>query len=178
MNWRNLKIRVSGSSKKIKETEDMLDKVELTGTESKDRLILQNFIDENKIKTSILYDGNTIISYDKIINEYKRILTKNEFNKMSDYFYNFLSLDCGSIAHYDKNGWLYEYYNLEKLKHFFMCNEFGKDIVRDQPTWKTDVIKIGETILELTNKHSHKQESIQEKKKKEEKQLNMFSMIA
>lgn len=150
MNYKDLKIIICGNKKEMVTVGNLLDKVELTGTESIDRLILQQFVDDNKLKTSILYDGNTIVSYNRIIAEYTNILKKNEFSKMSDYFYQFLHLDCGSIAHYDMRGWLHEYPDIESLKWFFNNNEMGTDIVRNQPSWKTDVIKITKDILKLT----------------------------
>lgn len=170
MNWRSLNIKVYGNKKGVESIKSLLDEIELTGLESKDRLILQRVIDDNKIKEHIIYDGNSIISYYRIISEYKRILKKREFVNMSDYFYEFLHLNCGSIAHYNKSGWLYEYNSLEKLKSFFFYNEFGTNIVNNQPSWKSDVIRIAEAILELS----------EDKKSIENtcNQLNMFSCIA
>ena len=171
MNWKDLKIRVCGTKGKVAKVEKMLEELELTGKESKDRLILQEFIDKNRIKEDIIYDGNTIISYNRIIKEYKNIFKKGKFTKMTDYFYSFLHLNCGSIAHYNKQGWLAEYNSLDKLKRFFNKNEYGKNIVDTQPNWKTDVIKIGKEILKLTKE--------QEKKnivKQNLQQLDMFNL--
>ncbi|WP_279146017.1 MULTISPECIES: hypothetical protein [Clostridium] len=185
MLWRKLKIRVIGTKKKTAEVEKLLDTVELTGNEAKDRLILQEFIDSNKIKETILYDGNGIVSYDRIVNEYKKILKKNTFGNMSDYFYEFLCSNAGSIAHYNKQGWLYEYNSIYKLKNFFLYNENGKNIVDEQPRWKTDVIRIAKAILDLTTQ----KEIVYIDNKKEEKgkiknsnnevkQLSLLDLIA
>jgi len=61
----------------------------------------------------------------------KTILTK--------YFYEFLSLCCGSIAHYNINGWVAEYPTVEDLRAFFQKNEFGHRVLDHVPEWKTDV---------------------------------------
>ena len=82
---------------------------------------------------------------------------------MSDYLYSFLSSDAGSIAHYDKNGWLSEYPTVIELKHFYSENENGCNIVQEQPYWKSDVILIGQEILKLLNssKNETKQDCYQ-----------------
>jgi hypothetical protein len=122
----------------------------LTGDEAADRLTIQKWIDENKFKPTVLYDGNSVVSKDKIIAELKRILKRGTLHPMSDYFYKFLTLDAGSIAHYSKSGWIGTYGDsADRLREFFLRNEFGKDIVGEQPGWKTDCIEIGKEILAL-----------------------------
>jgi hypothetical protein len=65
---------------------------------------------------------------------------------LSDYFYEFITLNCGSDEHYDKAGWIGMYPTLEDLKRFFLHNEYGKRVIEYVPGWKTDVHKILDTI--------------------------------
>jgi len=58
--------------------------------------------------------------------------------KLTDYLYKFLSLSCGSIAHYNKYGWIACYPTVYDLKQFFRRNEFGQRVLRYIPIWKTD----------------------------------------
>ena len=65
---------------------------------------------------------------------------------LSKYFYEFLHLDCGSIAHYNIHGWIAEYPTLEHLKKFFRRNEFGRRVLDYIPYWHTDAKRIVEAI--------------------------------
>lgn len=154
MNWRNLKIRICASKKDVATVENLLDTLDLTGNEYADRTTIQDVIDNNKLKTDILYNGNTIVSKTRILTELKKILKKKpceEWN-MSDYFYQFLHLNCGSIAHYDKRSWIYEYPTVSDLKKFFNKNEWGNNILQCQPSWKSDCRILAKEVLDLVNK--------------------------
>jgi hypothetical protein len=125
----------------------------LIGDETTDRLAIQKWIDKNGFKPAVLYDGNNVVSKDRIITELKKILKRGTLHPMSDYFYQFLTLNAGSIAHYNKSGWIAEYGDsAAQLCKFFLCNEYGQDIVSNQPHWKTDCIEIGKEILSLVQK--------------------------
>jgi len=65
---------------------------------------------------------------------------------LSNYFYNFLHLSCGSIAHYSRSGWIAKYPTLEDLKKFFQKGEMGKPVSEHIQPWKTDVKRIVEDI--------------------------------
>lgn len=152
------KISIYGSSKDIITTKTILDKLELTGNEYHDRLVIQDAMDKYNINVSILYDGNHIYSYNKIIRDFKRALNSkpcsiNEYGSgdwdMSNALYDFITLACGSIAHFNKYGWIGTYPTKNKLKQFCRKNEFGQDIVRHQPSWASDRIKITTKMLEI-----------------------------
>ena len=129
----------------------------LTGDEGKDRLMIQEWIGANNFRPSVMYDGNTVVRKDKIVNEFKRLLKQGTLSRMTDHFYNFLTLDAGSIAHFDKKGWIATYNNdVDWLCDFFLSNEFGRDIVSHQPGWKTDCIEIGKELLTLVKAHKRK----------------------
>ena len=61
---------------------------------------------------------------------------------MTKYLYQFLTLFCGPIAHYNMFGWIEEYPTVEDLKIFFMRNEFGQRVLNYIPNWNTDVYNI------------------------------------
>lgn len=65
---------------------------------------------------------------------------------MSDYLYNFLHLACGSIAHFNKLGWIECYPTVDNLKQFFIKNEYGNRVSHQIPRWHTDAISIVEQI--------------------------------
>lgn len=162
------KIAIFGSRKHIEEAEKALEVIdkEVLKSEPEARLEIQQLIDDNKLKADILYDGNIVWSYNKIIRNIKQIKKKgvlgyagyvqtgsmmrvpenNTKPVLSDYLYEFLHLSCGSIAHYSKPGWIVEYPSAEDLKGFFQHNEFGQRVLEYLPDWKTDAKRIVYTI--------------------------------
>ena len=141
-------VSIYGSKKQIEEAEILLQKFlpDLSNlSESKARLKLQKLIDEHNLKATILFDGNCVWSKKKIIRDIRKV-KKHGMQNLSDYLYKFLSLSCGSIAHYNKFGWIEFYPTLEDLKQFFIRNEFGERVLHYIPVWKTDVSQIVEEI--------------------------------
>ena len=128
-----------------------------TMPEPEARLKIQEVIDRESLKADISFDGNGVTSLVRIIRNLKQIMEAGALYKsykphyeavgnciilpvgkrndiiLSDYFYEFLSLSCGSIAHYDKCGWVACYPTLDDLKAFFKKNEFGATC----PRWHT-----------------------------------------
>ena len=94
-------------------------------------------MDAENIKADILFDGNSVWSKKKILRDIKKI-KKYGMNKLSDYLYKFLSLSCGSIAHYDRYGWIATYPTIQDLRNFFRRNEFGERVLNYLPVWNTD----------------------------------------
>lgn len=159
-------IRIIGSKKDRETAAKHLQEIEglLDMTESHARLAIQKVIDDYRLKASILYTGNTVWSRRRIIDNLRRIkkagvLYDKEKPRLipigsllrmptvgetilSDYFYKFLSLCCGSIAHYNIQGWVAEYPTVEDLKQFFLKNEHGHRVIDDIPYWKTDAKEI------------------------------------
>jgi len=123
--------------------------------ESEARLIIQKLIDEHHLKASILVNGNTVWSKERMLRNLEKIMkhgtlyNAEDQNKppiLSRYFYQFLHLDCGSIAHYDIHGWIHKYPTVEHLKKFFKCNEFGKPVLEWIPPRMSDARAIVEAI--------------------------------
>lgn len=139
--------------------------------EYKARIFLQDIVDNRDLYASILYRGSQIWSRKRIVNNLKRIQARGQlynnknvrwvrlnshaylpevpktFNPiLSEYFYNFLILCCGSEPHYSRAGWIGIYPMLEDLKRFFMQNEHGKPVSDYVPGWKTDAKRVVEDI--------------------------------
>ena len=144
----DIRVNIYGSNKEISQAEQAITASlpELsTMDEPKARLSLQWLIDSQKIKTSILINGNTVYSFSRITRDVRKV-KKNGMTAMTDYLYKFLSLDCGSIAHYSRLGWIDVYPTVEHLRKFFLKNEFGHRVLHSIPAWKTDAIVIVEEI--------------------------------
>jgi hypothetical protein len=138
------RVAIYGSKKNIIEAEIILLKniPHLpTLIEAQARLKIQEVIDNEHIKVDILFDGNSVWSKKKIMRDIKKI-KKHGMQKLTDYLYKFLSLSCGSIAHYNKWGWIACYPTLQDLRNFFRRNEFGERVLSHIPHWKTDAIGI------------------------------------
>ena len=129
--------------------EAILSELPLTGDEEKDRLIIQSAIDEHDIRAGILYNGNRVWGKNRIISEYKKLKKSGQLGSMSDHFYGYLHLACGSDAHYNKDGWIQTYENsVELLDDFFRCNEFGRNIFEHAGRF-SDQRAIAKELLEL-----------------------------
>jgi hypothetical protein len=132
------------------------------------RLKLQDLIDKHSLSAAILVNGNSVWSKKKILANLERIIKQGRLYKkhkpkyypigstlrlptggdpvLSKYFYEFLHLCCGSIAHYDIQGWIATYSTLDDLKAFFKKNEFGRPVRESIPSWHTDAIEIVDAI--------------------------------
>lgn len=157
------KIRIYGSKREREAALAALSTIAdlLILSEPKARLKMQEVIDRKRLKASILINGNGVWSRTRIIRNLRKImkagvLYDGEKPKrtpigsilslpsvgetiLSKYFYKFLSLCCGSIAHYNIRGWVTKYPTVEDLQAFFRKNEFGHRVIDYIPGWKTDV---------------------------------------
>lgn len=109
------------------------------------RLVIQDLIDVFNIRADVLFEGNGVYSFKKITNDIRK-LKKQGMKAMTHELYEFLHLCCGSIAHYNKGGWIEQYPTIAHFQRFFRCNEFGQRVLDYIPAWKTDVIKIVKSI--------------------------------
>jgi hypothetical protein len=132
-------ITLYGSPKDIGSAESALKRVKLSGKEAIDRLIIQSLIDQHNLKASILYQGNTVWSKQKVLKDFKKLLkADNTQESLTDYLYNFLHLECGTIAHFHREGWANEYPDNEAIKRLFVRNEYGQRVLDHQPVWASD----------------------------------------
>lgn len=172
---RKNKITIRGSKKDCEKAEELLKTIEGLEvlSESAARLKIQQLIDDNNLKAWILFNGNGVYSKKRILRNLRRIRkhgvlydrTKLSFipigsmlrmptvgkTILSKYFYEFLTLCCGSIAHYNIQGWVATYPTYEDLKEFFKKNEFGKRVLDDIPGWHTDAVEIVKAIEKMLN---------------------------
>jgi hypothetical protein len=164
-------IRIIGSKKDTEQAEQLLKTIpdlENLG-ESKARLAIQKLIEDDNLKASILFDGNSVWNSKPIITNLRKIMVHGTLYNgekphyvpigsmlrfpvvgeciLSDYFYSFIHLHCGTSAHYNKQGWVTIYPTVEDLKAFFMKNEYGHRVIDDIPDWETDVKRIVQMIV-------------------------------
>jgi hypothetical protein len=140
-----------GNNHNIKEAEIILKNniPELpTLSEPQARIILQDCIDIQNIKADILFDGNSVWSKKRLLKDIQTV-KKHGMTKLSDYLYKFLTLSCGSIAHYNKQGWIDCYPTVNGLKQFFIRNEYGNRVLYQIPKWYSDAIAIVKNIEQV-----------------------------
>ena len=131
------KINLYGSKSIIENEKNIIEQLNLVGNEQMDRLIIQKCIDENKLKSNILYDGNTVYPFEKTIKEYRKMQKTDSLENMSEYMYLFFTNACGDIAHYDIQGFRNYYeYSLRNLENKLLKNNSFI------PSWESDVDKI------------------------------------
>lgn len=138
------RIKLLGSENQIGAAEELIERFYpdmINQTEPNARIELQSLLDTEPLRLSILFEGNSVHGSVAIINAVKKI-KKNGMQAMTNNLYKFLSLVCGSIAHYDKHGWIAEYPTIEHLREFFKRNEFGQRVSDYLPLWRADAKEI------------------------------------
>jgi len=155
----NTKITLYGAKQQIKQAINYFNQTsiqsKLSGDESSDRLALMNEYLPN-IKCNISYSGNTVWDKQRLVRDFKRILN-NSMKNLSDYLYEFFHLCCGSIAHFNKQGWIAIYPTLSSIRHFFVKNEYGEPVITHIPSWQSDAVEIAQAMDQLLNKLDIKQ---------------------
>ena len=185
------RIKYYGSKKDVAKAKVTIGKLYTLDMKEPDaRLLIQDAMHKHNLKADILFNGNGVWNQTRIIRNLNKIIEHGTLyakdrldyrpigsmlrmpvigeTHLSDYFYKFLHLCCGSIAHYNKCGWVAEYPTVHDLKNFFIKNEFGRRVLDDVPDWKTDVKRI---VKEIEEKLGITDEDIEKSKPKP-----MFSM--
>ena len=90
------RLTIYGTRQEIDHAKLWLVGLSLTEVGSTDRLLIQQCIDEHKLKASILYGGNQVQSYNKVMADMKKLL-QNGTKSLTDYLYTFL-LDSPKIS--------------------------------------------------------------------------------
>jgi hypothetical protein len=147
------RITLIGSAPKIAETSLLLNDISSLAQlqEPAARRAIQQCIDTHNIRTIIMFDGNTVWHKKRILADIRRVKTRGMLS-LTDYLYNFLSLSCGSIAHFNRLGWIATYPSIDHLRRFFRRNEYGQRVLDYIPLWKTDarvIVEEIEKILEI-----------------------------
>ena len=86
----------------------------------------------------IMYDGNSVWDVKRLMKQFRTFVKFYNYEHFTKYLYEFFSLQCGSIAHYNKSGWLSIYPDLLSLKEFFKHNEYGSPVENHPPAWHYD----------------------------------------
>lgn len=134
------RIVLIGTEKEVRDTEKIVLSLDLTWNESVDRLVLQDAIDTYTLRANICYEGNDIVPYKKTLKEFRKYNKQKTLDGLSNYFYNFLLLNCGDTAHHDKYGYINHYDNsFTIVKREVIDNATS-------PRWKTDLIRVFKAI--------------------------------
>jgi hypothetical protein len=107
------------------------------------RKIIQEYLDHgDNYKLTVLFEGNSVYAKTPLLRNLKAIVRANDMSKMNDELYHFFSLSCGSIAHYNRGGWIAEYPTVDALRGFFRRNEYGQDVLSYQRGYdRVEVVK-------------------------------------
>ena len=132
------------SSFVLKKAEEFIKDINPEDFEANIRKKLIPFADSLNPGEYISFDGNTIVPVNKILKHTKRLIENYGADKCSDLLYNFLTNDCGTTAHYNKEGWFSHYSTLNDLKELMKG-------VRDYTNWKTDSNEAITGIRKLLN---------------------------
>lgn len=124
MNMNGHIIRLYNSNEEIISKEKaILEKLNLTGNEFNDRILIQKCIDANKIKSQITYDGSTVYSFDKTVKAYRQLQKSDSLENLTTYMYDFFTLACDDIAHYNIGGYKCHYnYSIRELEDRWLKN--------------------------------------------------------
>ena len=142
-------VAIYGSTKNIEAAEAALSTIVLPGNEEHDREVLQSLIHAERLSANILYAGNSVWDANLLVKNMKTMVKHDSVKRMSNYMYKFLSLACGSIAHFDKAGWINTYPTVDDLRRFFKHNEFGQPVSRHIPNWQWDAKNAVKQIEEV-----------------------------
>lgn len=144
------RLKIYGSTHEIGKAEEIIERFYPDLKDQKEgdaRINLQSILDTEPIHATLLFNGNHVYGMNKILKDIKSV-KKNGMHKMTNRLYEFLNLCCGSIAHYNKQGWIAEYPTVKDLRAFFKCNEFGVRVIQHVSNWNTDVKAI---VTEIEN---------------------------
>lgn len=139
------RVKISGSPQDVENAEKIITEniPDLAAkTEAQARLLLMHCVEDNKIRIrSIMFDGNGVCNKQQILKAIRKV-KKNGMKAMTYELYQFLHLSCGSIAHYNMNGWIQTYPTVCALRNFFKRNEFGERVLNYLPVWRTDAREV------------------------------------
>lgn len=103
-------VKLYGKKAIIEKEKVIIENLDITGNEFKDRLIIQKCIDDEKLKSNISYDGSTVYPFEKTVKQYRRLQKEDSLENMTEYMYHFFMYACGDIAHYNIHGFR-DYYD-------------------------------------------------------------------
>jgi len=144
------KFRYIGNEDSIVAAKDILREYPATVAEDKVRALVQEAMSKPEWpdKVDVLYDGNKVYPLKPIISDVDNCI-KNGMEQMTQKLYVFLHTCTGSIAHYDKAGWVATYPTVAAFAQYCRCNEQGRSILDQQPWWASDRKAICKEILNM-----------------------------
>lgn len=147
------RINLYGSNAVIQSEKSFIENLNLTGDEHNDRLLIQKCIDDNKLKSDILYSGNTVYPFSKIVKAYRKLQQNGSLENLTKEMYNFFMYACGDIAHYDIGGYKAYYKN--------SFRNLENELLREcwTPSWHSDVDRIFKE-LKVGRDYFHERELI------------------
>ena len=107
------------------------------------RLVLQEELDKVKFDFDddfVLVNGNSVWSYDRIMNEIKSIKKADNTDGITGYFYRFMHLNF-TVAYGSMRGWMVEHPTFDVVIQVF--DE------KNVPGWKTDVLHILRNVYKM-----------------------------
>jgi hypothetical protein len=86
----------------------------------------------------------------------EKVLKKKDLKYLSKEAYHFITLRCGSIAHFDIDGWRYHYRDpIDFLDFFLIKNEYGECLakVSELDFWSVEDREVIREIISACNKY-------------------------
>ncbi len=102
---KELDIKLYGKDSIVQKETGIIENLNLTGNEYKDRLVIQQCIDENNLKSDILYKGSTVYPFKKIVKAYRKLQKSGSLENLTNEMYDFFMNACDDIAHYSISGY-------------------------------------------------------------------------
>lgn len=109
---------------------------------------------------SLFLGDTTQYNRERILRNVEQILEHRDIGLMNEETYRFISLHCGTIAHYDIDGWRSVYGDLRDFIDLFLVrNEYGKNLQEEirTPRWQEDDFRpyapIVQGIIDICKRH-------------------------
>jgi hypothetical protein len=137
------RVNLRGNEKNVARVERMLNelitKEVFSGDEGLNRIIIQREI-ADKVRCSILYAGNTVYGKETVLKDFKKIV-KEGVESLTEDLYSVFHLHFGTIAHYNRQGWIANYTTINHIK----------ELVRNAsiPHWYTDLEEIRTAMMKI-----------------------------
>lgn len=109
-------------------------------------------------------------SQERIVRSIERVLSRRDINFLTQEAYTFIHLYCGSIAHYNLEGWKHTYRDLRDFINFFLVrNEYGVCLV-DPPKFMNLTEEKRQILQEIVNACKKYRQEIENEINEREKQ--------
>lgn len=135
------KIRIVGDHNQIQRGMELFKDIDQSKPEAKNRCIIQDIIDTHNFKGTVLYNGNIVWPYKMTVRAFNTLFNEYDMHYFSDFLYKFMHLNCGTIAHYNKQWWIQQYPDPVDVKNLLLNASI--------PSRKSDVKQIVDTVSQL-----------------------------